>query len=252
MRGTFFEKPLEYSIEISGESWNQGGKVNGTLTIKNHGDSAIELNGKGVSLCLTEAKKFKAKDPAGIKALNTKSWPEASSVSPGSQETLNFEFELAKDCPITEKASSLYINCGEFENPFTGGHMQLDVKPINVINNYLEIFENFFKFKVKAIKNKKGFLDVKLVAPDSKELGAVEQLNLNLAVDGDELDIMYIFKLKKLAYDEGSVSAKSEKKNFEQRLTKRQHTAFGDSPNQDGIMKAINEILDQIKSKSLF
>jgi hypothetical protein len=66
------------------------------------------------------------------------------------------------------------------------------------------------------------------------------------------LDIKYIFKLKKLAYDEGSVSAKSEKKNFEQRLTKRQHTAFGDSPNQDGIMKAINEILDQIKSKSLF
>ena len=252
MRGTFFEKPLEYSIEISGESWNQGGQINGTLTIKNHGDSSIELDGKGVSLCLTETKKFKAKDTAGIKALKTVGWSETSTISPGSEESLDFTFDLAKDCPITEKASSLYINCGEFENPFTGGHLQLDVKPINIINNYLEIFENFFKFKIKAIKNKKGFLDVKLIAPDSKELGAVEQLNLNLAVDDNDLNIKYIFKLKKLAYNEGSVSAKSEKKNFEQRLSKRQHTAFGESPNQDGIMKAINEILDQIKSKSLF
>lgn len=252
MKGTFFQKPIEYNIEVLGESWNQGGKVSGTLIVRNHGTDPVELKGKGVSLCLTDAKKFKAKDPAGITPIETKEYSTDLTVSPGSEESLEFEFQLEKDCAVTEKASSLYVNCGELEDPFTGGHLQLDVKPIGVINNYLEILENFFKFKVKAIKNKKGFIDVKLVAPDSKELGAVEQLNLNLAVSGDDLNIKYIFKLKKLAYDEGSVSAKSEKKQFEQTLGKRQHTAFGDSPNQDGIMKAINEILNQIKSKSLF
>ncbi len=252
MKGTFFQKPLEYNIEVQGESWNQGGVVTGNLTIRNHGSEDIQLEGKGVSLCLTDAKKFKAKDPAGITPVAKQEYTSGMTVPAGGEETLLFEFPLEKDCPITEKASSLYINCGEFEDPFNGGHLQLDVKPINVINNYLEIFENFFKFKVKTIKNKKGFIDIKMTAPDSKELGAVEQLNLNAAMDGDDLNIKYIFKLKKLAYDAGNVAAKSEKKEFKQTIGKRQHTAFGDSPNQDGLQKSISEILDQIKSKSLF
>ena len=252
MKGTFFQKPLEYNIEVLGESWNQGGKVSGTLIVRNHGSDEIELNGKGVSLCLTDAKKFKAKDPAAISPMATQEYSENQTLPGGGEASLDFEFPLDKDCPITENTSSLYVNCGEFEDPFNGGHLQLNIKPINVINNYIEIFENFFKFQVKTMKNKKGFIDIKMVAPDSKELGAVEQLNLNVAMKEDDLNIKYIFKLKKLAYDAGNVAAKSEKKEFKQTLTKKQHTSFGDSPNQDGIQKSINEILDQIKSKSLF
>ncbi|MCO4793751.1 MAG: hypothetical protein KC493_08570 [Bacteriovoracaceae bacterium] len=252
MKGTFFQKPLEYSIEIFGESWNQGDNVKGHLIVKNHGPEELPLNKSGVTLSLTDAKKFKAKNAAGVSVLTTEAFDEAKTVPAGGQEKLDFEFNLASDCPITEKSSSLYINCGELSDPFSGGNLQLTIKPIATISNYLEVFENFFKFKVKTIKNKKGFIDIKMAAPDSKDFGSIEQLNLNISVQDTNLSIKYLFKIKKLAYEAGNVSAKSEKKEIEQTIGKRQHTAFGDSPNQDGIMKAISEVLDQIKSKAQF
>lgn len=251
MKGIFFEKPYEFNIEIEGESWSQGDKVKGNLVVRNHGSDQLDLSDLGVTLALTDIKKFKALNPKGIAVLESFTFEPGKTLSPEGRENLEFEFQLTEDCNITEKASSLYVNCGNIKDPFVGGHLQLNVKPMKAINDFLEIFENFFKFKVKTIKNKKGFIDVKLSAPDSKDFGAVEQLNLFMNMDGDQLNLKYLFKVKTLAYDGGNVTTKTEIKEFNQELAKRQYSSFGDSPNQDGIIEALSSIMEEIKSKKL-
>ena len=47
MKGTFFNKPLEYKIEIDGESWTQGSKVTGNIIIVNHSKRPVALNKNG-------------------------------------------------------------------------------------------------------------------------------------------------------------------------------------------------------------
>ena len=44
MRSIFFEKGIEYQIEINGENWNQGDYITGKLSTKNLNDSTITLN----------------------------------------------------------------------------------------------------------------------------------------------------------------------------------------------------------------
>ena len=36
MKGTFFQRPVEYNLWIDGESWRQGDTVSGELTVRNH------------------------------------------------------------------------------------------------------------------------------------------------------------------------------------------------------------------------
>lgn len=242
MKGTFFQKPLEYGLEIQGESWKQGDKVSGTLSVKDHGGG--DLSKVGVSLAMVDMKKFKAKDPKGVQIL--------THIPNNGTESLDWEFQLAADSPITEKANSLYILCGDQEKPFEGGHLQLQVDPVATLSNFLEIFENFFRFKVKGLKNKKGWVEAKMASPGSRELGAVEQLLLHMKMNGEDLELKYQFKVKKLAYAETGVEAKSVKMDFEQVLGPKQYKMFGDAPNQDGMMKAISEIIDQIKGSTTY
>ncbi len=71
MKGTFFNKPLEYKIDIKGESWGQGSKVAGTLSISNHGTDEIDLSQIGCHLCFTNIKKLKAKDVKAFQLIDS-------------------------------------------------------------------------------------------------------------------------------------------------------------------------------------
>ena len=98
MRGTFFLKPLELNLDVTGESWSQGDEVSGTLAIKAHGEA--DLSKIGIHLCEVNMKKFKAKDPAAFKVLES---------LPAATESTSFNFKLSQSCLITEKTTSLYI-----------------------------------------------------------------------------------------------------------------------------------------------
>ena len=50
MRSTFFEKNIEYKIDVDGENWNQGGILNGNLFIRNLGNKAVSV--KSITLIL--------------------------------------------------------------------------------------------------------------------------------------------------------------------------------------------------------
>lgn len=252
MKGTFFQQPLEFSLDIQGESWQQGQKVKGNLIIRNHGGEEVDLSHYGVTLALTDAKKFKDKNEKAFTVNGKVPFPAGTKLAGSGEENMEWEFDLSSDCPISEKSKALHVFCGNQEDLFEGGHLELNIEPIEIISKYVEIFENFFRFKRKSLKNKKGFIDIQYTCPGGKELGQVDKLNQHVRIVDDKLEIKWIFKINKLGYQQGEVVKEKEDRSFDQLLESKQYKMFGDSPNQDGIIASINEVLDQVKKKSVF
>ncbi len=67
MKGAFFQRPLEWSIETPDESWEQGGKVRGTLRVKNQGPENVPLKSAGAGLAYADIKKVHAKTSGILK-----------------------------------------------------------------------------------------------------------------------------------------------------------------------------------------
>lgn len=241
MKGTFFAKPLEYKLHVEGESWTQGSSVKGTLSVENHSSDSVDLSKIGCHLCYCNSKKLKARD---IKAI---SCTESVLIAEGSRE-LEFDFKLTDDCKITENTGSYYIICGDLENPFDGGMLELNVTPAVTIVSFVEVFEQFFRFKFKKYKSKKEYIDAQVVAPSSKEWSRIQKLNLQMKMDGKNLEIKFIFSLKNVAFESSNATTKDAALEICKVLSERDYSIYG-STNQDGICKVINEVLDQVKLK---
>lgn len=239
MKGVFFQKPLEINLEVIGESWKQGDKIQGHLKITVHGEANLE--GWGVFLCQGPQKKVKSKD---IKAFSI--IEEAFLQG----EDLAFEFQLKKDCPITEKGSSLFMVCGKKEDLFAGGVLELQILPCDIITNYLKVLEDFFRFKVKTLKNKNKGIEAKLIAPATKEMSAIQDIKLNLKMVEKNLELFFSTKIKKMSYEGSTIGTKDDVKELAQSLTPKDYEIYG-STNQEGISKKIKEFVDFIKLRPI-
>jgi len=62
MKGTFFNKSLEFKLNVNGESWFQGDTISGTLWVKNHSNLEIKLSELSVFIAYGSTKKVQAKD----------------------------------------------------------------------------------------------------------------------------------------------------------------------------------------------
>lgn len=240
MKGTFFVKPLEYKVNLEGDEWFQGDSLKGTLKIESHGEA--DLTNKGVFLAETNIKKLKGKDEAGFKVIN-------KIMSEGASD-INFEFDLPLNAMITEKAQSLYILVGEEGSLVEGGALQLSIRPHAMVDGLLEILSNRLRFKVKGLKNKKGLIEATLKAPDSKEFSSIMSSKLLIQYHGETIDLKYQFKVKVVDFTSMSGKGKDEIKEFSQTLGKKDFEIYG-SINQDGIHKAMDSILDEVRVKSL-
>lgn len=243
MKAIFFSKPLELNLTIDGESWVQGANVEGTLIVSNHSNSTTNLSQIGCHLCYCSSRKFRAKDPKSVTVIE-------STMLGKDQSELIFNFKLQNDCPITENSGSLYILCGDISSPFEGGFLELKVSPMAPIVYFVDHFELFYRFKVKAFKNKKGFIEAAVHAPDSKEWASIQKMTLQMKMINDELEAKFQVTLKRLSFDCGPQKTKDEKKEITKTLTKKQYDLYG-SANQDGIKKVIDELISEVKVKPI-
>lgn len=246
MRGTFFQKPLEMTLDIKGESWKQGDKVEGVLSLKTHADSTQLSENFGLTLALGDIKKFQKKDPKALKSIEFIPVSEKTVETSGEIQT-PFTFELTEDCAITEKASSLYILCGEKERPFEGGHLQLKIGPRPEFMEVLNIFQTFLRFHLKGMKNKKGFVEAKLIPPNSQELGMLKELLLGMKKEGENLKLDFQMKIEKMNYANGDAKLSKEKLSKSIELTPKQYLIYGNAPNQEGIQSAVHSVLEEVK-----
>ena len=64
MRSAFFQQPLEYQIEVEGESWEQGEVVKGLLRVRNMSSEAVSV--KTPQIILAHGLKKEIKEAAEV------------------------------------------------------------------------------------------------------------------------------------------------------------------------------------------
>ena len=251
MKGTVILKPLEYTLEAQGEKWHQGDKLKGSLKIKNHSEDVVELNSMHVTVSMGNYKKVKAKDPKAWSLLDKQTVVEKSNLGAGEEKEFSFEFQLKEDCLITDKNGSIYLAFYEGDSLAPVTHMELKVEQKLLTKQILELVENFLRFKVKEIKNEKNKVDIKLIAPTSREMSNIDSLILNISEIENKLHIHYTFNLRALDLASPTMQVEKKVKTAEQVFTSKQYLFYKDSINQDFIVESFKSVLDTVKTKTL-
>ncbi len=252
MRGTNFQAPLELKIEIDGEKWRQKDGLKGTLCLKNHGKEPLPLDSYGVHLSWGHSKKIKVKDEKSFENKMSTLFGPGLTLSPGEEKELEWSFQLEEDCPISDKTGSYYILYGKKDEVWNNGQLQILVEPRPILDSFLEIFVNFYRFKVKEKKNKNGFIEVKLLPPNAKEFLSMDNLLCQMRIRETLLEIKYIFNVKKMAYGSEGVKLEKRKIEIKEKLNPKEYYLFKEAPNQEVLRSKIEAVLDQVKSKINF
>jgi len=251
MKGIFICGQLELELHVDGEEWLQGTRVKGQLKVRNREDQKKTITSFKVELAQGNKKKIKEKSISAFSMLEKVSFSDTSVVESQDENILPFFFDLESNCPVTEKSAGLYLLCGEGENPYLGGMLELNITPHQVIKNYFHVLENLFRFKVKSYKTKKGALEATVTVPNGKDFSSVQSLKMLLKMNDKNLEIQFLTKVKKMSFDGGVMSTKDSIVDIEQVLTPEDYYIYGESINQEGISKFIESYLEQVKLKPL-
>ena len=129
MRSTFFQQPLQHQIEIDGENWNQGEEIKGKLTIRNMSSETVVVNTSQVILAYGLKKSINEGNESPWEVLEKQVMTQNISLPAGGEQSFEWIFQLATDCPITDKHGGLYLLFGAEDTLSVGG--KLDV-PVNL------------------------------------------------------------------------------------------------------------------------
>jgi len=256
LKGTMFDRPLEYTLNVSGERWRQGDKVQGALIIKNHSNESFKLSGIKLSLASGEYKDVRKGNAEGLVIEKDILFLQDVIIAASDMLHTPWEFQLKDDCNITDKSGGYFLAYGAIEANKVNASLELCVDVIEPIDQFITIFENFFRFKATAKKYKKGHVEIKFSPPGaSKEMSAVEALTCDMRLNDKNLEIKYNFKLKKLiagGVDVASVKVERQNKFFEQRLSAKEYSSWGGAPNQEIIIVKIKEVLREVVPKIIY
>lgn len=243
MKGTFFARPLEWSIETQGESWQQGSVVSGTLKVKNHGPEKLPLTRAGVGLAYADIKKIHSRTEG---ALDLKAeWAmEKDSIAPGESLESNFSLNLPENCAVTDKKASFYLTYGQ---NLTEGHLQLKVEPLALFSKVTNLLDTFHRFKLKEVKAAKNGVDYKFLPPASKDMANLDALTATFSLKNQVMKMVFEFQVKKL--DTSSVTTKINKETVKltRELSPKEYSLGRDMINQDQLLKVLESVLNEVK-----
>lgn len=253
MKGIFFQKPLEFSLEVEGEEFLQGETMKGNLTITNHGKNEASIENLQVNLMFADGKKVQKKDPAAFSLIESITTITREKIKAGGTFNTSFEIELNHLTKVTEKSASPYLTVslgGEW--PF--GSLPLMIKPHASLQKTIEIIERFHRFTEKGIKNKKKGVSYKLIPPNAKEMGHLVQLDLEgLIQDNDDLELTFNFKTNRVNMDASTLALKKEKSKTKLTLKHDDYLYGNNQVNQNALLKRVNEVFTSLKEeKALF
>ncbi|MEK6626684.1 MAG: hypothetical protein AABY86_17075, partial [Bdellovibrionota bacterium] len=163
---------------------------------------------------------------------------------------LAWSIPLVETAPITDKSGSLFLVFGNLGDKTKGGHLLITVGPGFIIQEYLKIFENFFRFKAKELRQSKDMIQIKMTPPASKEFSSTEGLLLFIKNQAGKLELKYEFTIKKLGYTKGSVALEKNELVFPYALAHKDFMLGQDMIDQDKMLVHFKEVLDQVKMKA--
>lgn len=254
MKGTTFQKPIEFNLHINGEAWNQGDPISGTVVVRNHGNEPLALADVKVWLAHGALRKVHQKSDDPFDILETVSFETAGQVAPKETATLEWKFALDRNCRITDKSSSLFILYGREAAGLLPGALQLTVNPFQLIQDYLKEFTTQHRFVLKSLRaTVKNQVDAKLAPPDSKAFTTLDYISLLIKMDGDNLELKYVFNGKKVeASNASTIEVAKKKKEVKQTLEPKQYRTETGRLNHVFIEQSIKAALSEVEAKVIF
>ena len=245
MKGTSFQKPLEFKIAVEGETWHQGDKIEGVLTVKNHDSAPQEIKGARVSLALGDLDGVRKKEAGSFEVITTSPEVPPFRLESQAETPLSWKFDLDLNCPISAKSNSLFLLYGSDDNPEKLGNLQLAVSPHQLILDYVSLLTIEFQFVHKLQKSNKGWVEIKFAPPAARSFAVVENLVASFRREGENLVIKHAFATKKIDAAAG-MNLKKSKQSFEQTFNPNQYLLSNGRLNHEKIGAAFREVLDQL------
>lgn len=224
---------------VNGESWRQGEKISGTLTVKNHGPSPT--GGLRVVLAYADERKLKAKSPDGIEELASKTFESA-----GPSE---WEFQLDPNAFVSDTSGCLTLLYGAGEDLHALGRLKLNIQPRLIFSDFIEVMNVTFRFVVKHIKaGKKGSVEVKLIPPAGPSYPTLEHLILSLYMEGDTVEATFHFNKKGIDASSPGLTLKKEVRKIERSLSPAQYLlSFNRRLNKEEVEKIVEGVIAESK-----
>lgn len=248
MKGAFFSKPLEWSIETKDESWQQGGLIVGTLRVKNHGTEAADLNGSGAAIAYADIKKVHSRAEGAFK-IEARALFNKATLAAGEGLDLPFSLPLPPNGAITDKKGSFYLIYGK---DCQENNLQLKVEPKILFGKLIGLLDTFYRFKLKEFKAAKNGVEYKLIPPTARDMANLESLSLIFSTQDDLLNLDFEFLVKKL--ETSGVTNKIAKSSIkiQKSLTPKEYSLGRDMINQDVLLKVFEGVIAEVKLKSVF
>jgi hypothetical protein len=237
MKGTIFQKPLEFKISIEGETWKQGDSIQGTISVKNHGSGDLDFSQLQVHLAQGVIRKVHSKAPDAFKIIAS---------SPLTAEETPWSFQTDRNCPITDTTGSLYLLYGHGADTTQLGQLQLNFTPYWIIEEFLNVLKTDFRFVVKTQKFSKGKIETKLAPPTAKSFATLEYLFVNFHFEGDTLEVGYVFQTKKLEATAASIDTSKLKKETSQVFESHEYLTPSGRINHLTFETAISEAMKEV------
>ena len=252
MRSTFFQQPLQHQIEIDGENWDQGEKINGKLIIRNMSSETVVVNASQVILAYGLKKSIKEGNESPWEVLEKQVLTKNISLPAGGEQLYKWVFKLATDCPISDKRGGLFLLFGGEDTLYEGGRIDLPVNLHPILQNFLQTFSTQFFFLEKYQKRKSEWTEVKLVPPESKEFPNLDFVRCLLRISQDHLEAHYLFKMSGLGRSGQKMTVTKKDREIKQKIPSERYLLPGGFPNRECFRENINEALNIARPDVIF
>ena len=267
MKGTVFQRPLEFNLQVEGETWAQGDVIKGVLVVKNHGNEPASLADVRVRLALGKLSKVRQKVSDAFKIVSTAAIVRQGAeapvdrtfimdpngvVQPGGEASFEWKFQTDRNCPITDNLSSLFLVYGRGEATDVLGALQLAVQPHSLIRMYLDALNIEFRFIPKGQKASKGRVEAKFDPPSSQNYASLESAVLFFRFEGENLVIDYVFNVKKIEANAASFEVQKKAKELTHTITPRQYLNSSGQVDHGCLEESIKDALSTVAAKILF
>jgi hypothetical protein len=252
MRSVYIQQPLEYQIDVEGESWNQGEVVKGQIRIRNMSSKTVAVKTSQIILAHGLKKVFKEGTMVPWEVLEKQVVAQDIALQAGSELTFGWNFNLSTDCPITDKQGGLYLLFGGDEALTEGGRLNLQINLHPILQNYLQTFTTQFRFLEKYQKRKSEWTEVKLIPPDSREYPNMDYVLCFLRIHDEQLEAHYRFKMSGLGRTGEKMTVTKKNREIEQSIPQGKYLQPGGFPNRACFRENIDQALNIARPEVIF
>jgi len=252
MKSTFFEKNIEYQLEVNGENWNQGEIISGQLHIINRDQKALQIESVDIILAHGLKKNLKEKSKLAWEIQEKLTLTKDLLLPTNQSETFKWSFKLNTNCPITDKMGGLYLLFGGREVLSLGGRLDLNIKLHPLLQNFLQTFTTQFRFLEKFQKRKNDWTEIKLIPPESREFPNLDYVSCLLRIHKEKLEVNYLFKIKGLGRSGNQMKITKKNRDIFQTIEKENYLQAGGFPNRTCFRENIDQALKIARPEVIF